>query len=52
MARDSADARVRRTPAQWYCLLAGYRVLRFTWEHVTARPAYVAGTLRRALGAP
>jgi hypothetical protein len=33
-------------------VVAGYRVLRFTWEHVTARPAYVAATLRQALGAP
>jgi very-short-patch-repair endonuclease len=29
--------------------LAGYRVLRFTWEDVTRRPAYVAGSVRRAL---
>jgi very-short-patch-repair endonuclease len=31
-------------------VLAGYRVLRFTWEQVTRRPAYVAATLRRACG--
>jgi very-short-patch-repair endonuclease len=30
-------------------ILAGYRVLRFTWEQVTARPDGVARTLRRAL---
>ena len=31
-------------------VLAGYRVLRFTWEHVTRRPSYVAAGLRRAFG--
>jgi hypothetical protein len=30
-------------------VLAGYRVLRFTWAHVTERPWYVAETIRRAL---
>jgi predicted transcriptional regulator of viral defense system len=29
--------------------LAGYRVLRFTWEDVTRRPAYVTRSVRRAL---
>jgi len=31
--------------------LAGYRVLRFTWEQVTQRPEYVAGALLLALRA-
>ena len=30
-------------------VLAGYRVLRFTWAHVIDRPHYVADTIRRAL---
>jgi very-short-patch-repair endonuclease len=29
--------------------LAGYRVLRFTYEQVTRRPRYVAGAIRRAV---
>ena len=32
-------------------VLAGWTVLRFTWADVRARPAVVAATLRRALGA-
>jgi hypothetical protein len=32
-------------------VLAGYRVLRFTWEHVTRRADYVARSLLAALGA-
>lgn len=32
-------------------VLAGWRVLRFTWEQVRRRPDYVAATLLRALGA-
>jgi very-short-patch-repair endonuclease len=32
--------------------LAGYRVLRFTYEQVTRRREYVIGALRTALGAP
>jgi hypothetical protein len=28
-------------------VLAGYRVLRFTWQQVTSRPAHVARTPRR-----
>jgi very-short-patch-repair endonuclease len=32
--------------------LAGYTVLRFTWEQVTRRSQYVIGALRIALGAP
>jgi hypothetical protein len=31
-------------------VLAGYRVLRFTWEQVTRRASYVARSVRRALG--
>jgi hypothetical protein len=31
-------------------VLAGYRVLRFTWAQVTGRPEYVARALRRARG--
>ena len=31
-------------------VLAGYRVLRFTWEQVTRRPRYVAQSVRRGLG--
>ena len=31
--------------------LAGYRVLRFTYEQVTRRPRYVIRALRLALGA-
>jgi hypothetical protein len=31
-------------------VLAGYRVLRFTWEQVTQRPSYVARSVRRAFG--
>jgi hypothetical protein len=31
--------------------LAGYRVLRFTWEHVTQRPGYVVAAILGALGA-
>jgi hypothetical protein len=31
-------------------VVAGYRVLRFTWDHVTRRPSYVARAVRRALG--
>jgi very-short-patch-repair endonuclease len=31
--------------------LAGYRVLRFTWEQVTQRPGYVVRALLAALGA-
>jgi very-short-patch-repair endonuclease len=31
--------------------LAGYRVLRFTWEQVTGRPGYVVRAILRALGA-
>lgn len=31
-------------------VLAGYRVLRFTWEQVTRRPSYVARSVRRAFG--
>ena len=31
-------------------VLAGYRVLRFTWGQVTRRPSYVARAVRRALG--
>jgi hypothetical protein len=31
--------------------LAGYRVLRFTWEQVTGRPGYVVRAIRSALGA-
>jgi very-short-patch-repair endonuclease len=31
-------------------VIAGYRVLRFTWEHVTRRPQYVATSLHHALG--
>ena len=33
-------------------VLAGWRVLRFTWEQATHRRAWVLATLRRALGAP
>jgi very-short-patch-repair endonuclease len=31
--------------------VAGWRVLRFTWEHVTERPAWVAGSIRALLAA-
>jgi very-short-patch-repair endonuclease len=31
--------------------LAGYRCLRFTWEHVTMRPKYVVRAILSALGA-
>lgn len=32
-------------------VVAGYRVLRFTWEHLTERPDYVVATVRAALRA-
>ena len=32
-------------------VLAGYRVLRFTWEQVTQRPDYVIASILAALGA-
>lgn len=40
---DDRERDVRR-------VLAGYRVLRFTWGQVTRRPKYVATSVRRALG--
>jgi very-short-patch-repair endonuclease len=30
--------------------LAGWRILRFTWHHITRRPEYVVSSIRRALG--
>jgi very-short-patch-repair endonuclease len=30
--------------------LAGWRILRFTWHHITGRPEYVVSSIRRALG--
>jgi hypothetical protein len=30
--------------------LAGWRVLRFTWQDITRRPEYVVSSIRRALG--
>ena len=32
--------------------LAGWRVLRFTWEDITQRPSYVVSTIRKALSVP
>ncbi|MEX1093012.1 MAG: DUF559 domain-containing protein [Acidimicrobiia bacterium] len=29
--------------------LAGWRILRFTWEDITRRPSYVVDSIRRAL---
>jgi hypothetical protein len=32
--------------------LAGWRILRFTWEDITRRPSYVVDSIRRALSVP
>jgi very-short-patch-repair endonuclease len=32
-------------------MLAGYRVLRFTWRQITREPAFVVATITTALGA-
>ncbi len=43
------DAFVRDRERQNLLVLAGFRVLRFTWEHVTNRPEYIVATVRAAL---
>lgn len=51
-AHAERGAFVRDREGQNLLVLGGYRVLRFTWEHVSKRPEYIVASVRAGLSIP